>query len=248
LINDHSIVQRGGLVVMTTPAHGEMLAKGVYDYTLDDRPRAKEMWQVARLEDGRVHIQTMLGTGQEIFYGTDVILDTTGAIEHVQVRIQDKQGKQGEHTGSYQIEGQILRGELVANGKTTPVEVTLPEHALILTECIAARSVIGQALDLTSDAEQPLSLCLLPVLSEYYAPLQPVLVEATATSLGAESVDLLMAPVTATHVLLEWSGHPPQHVWFDENGMPVQWYWLGRNPEGGSIVHEYALSRHVKQP
>ncbi len=228
---------------MSTPAgEGMLIAQGVYDYSVDDHPRAKEIWRMTQLPDGRLHMQTLFGTGQQAFFGMDLIFTAQGAAEELQARIDERDGK---HSAALQFDGGGVRGQIAEPAGQRPVEISLPVGTIVMPQSIALRYLVGQTLDLTSDAEQPLSLCLVPVIDERYPPLQPQLISARATVLGSESVDLLMAAVTATHVLIEWPNYPPQHGWFDERCFPVQWYWVGHNAEGASVAHLYSLSRYA---
>jgi len=116
---------------------------------------------------------------------------------------------------------------------------------VIYPEAIAMRMVLGKALDLSHEAEYTMPLCVVPVMDSIYPPLQPLLVKAQVSVLGVEDVDLLMATVSATHVLIEWAQHPPQHAWFDEHRFPVQWSWVGHDTEGASVTHTFALTRYA---
>jgi hypothetical protein len=227
---------------MTTPTdEGIRLAEGMYEYTLDDRPRAKEMWRLTRLFDNRLHMQTLMGTGSEFFFGMDLTMDANGTVESLQVRLN---GNQGEQQASFSFDDRKISGTISGPKGNNPVELELPPHTLIVPESIATRFLIGQIIDWTTDEEQVMSICLVPILSPHYPPLQPVLFNAHMTVLGNEAVDLLMATVTANHVLLEWPGYPPQHAWFDEHHFPVQWYWV-RQEDNKMVAHNYALTRYT---
>ncbi|HKD74950.1 MAG TPA: hypothetical protein VKB76_05620, partial [Ktedonobacterales bacterium] len=217
---------------MSTPVdEGMLIAQGVYDYSVDDHPRAKEIWRMSQLPDSRIHMQTIFGSGQQAFFGMDLIFTAQGVTDELHARIDERDGK---HSVALQFDGGGVRGQITEPAGQRPVEIALPAGTSVMPQSIALRYLVGQSLDLTSDAEQPLSLCLIPVIDERYPPLQPQAVKALATVLGSEAVELLMATVTATHVLIEWPNHPPQHGWFDERRFPVQWYWVGHDAQGTS--------------
>jgi hypothetical protein len=227
--------------LMTAAEEHARLAEGAYSYTLDDRPYATELWRLNRLTDDRLHLQTLLGVEKRVLYAMDLVIGANGMAESLEARLSSPKGDQ-QATLNFSpggISGQVQRPEGV-----TPVQLAAAPQTLPLPESIATRFVVGRALDLASDHEQTLSLCLVPVFSGGQ-PLTPQIVTARATVMGPESVDLLMATVTATRVLIEWPNHPPQHGWFDERRFPVQWYWVGRQEDGASVAHEYSLTRYA---
>jgi hypothetical protein len=153
----------------------------------------------------------------------------------------------GELRGQYAWQGGVLNGQLARPGAAPqPLQLALPPGTLPLPEAIALRWLVGRALDLASENEQAVSLCLIPIAEEGGAPLEPRLVTASATVLGQETVELLMADVLATRVLLEWPGMPPQHAWFDAHRFPVQWAWVGHAGAGGpGMSHTMTLTRYA---
>lgn len=228
---------------MANPGNeGTQLAEGIYDYTVDDHPRAKEIWRMTQLLDGRIHMQSLLGSGQQAFFGIDLILNPRNVAEEMHIQVDERDGKHGAALAFAQ-DG--VRGQIVGPAGPQSVALALQPGTLPLPESIAMRYLVGQAIDFTTEAEQPLALCLVPIIDEHYTSLQPVQVMARATVIGSESVDLLMATITATHVVIEWPDHPPQHGWFDEHHFPVQWYWLAHGSDGNSVAHEFNLSRYA---
>jgi len=223
---------------------GTRLAEGIYDYTLDDRSFAKEIWRITRRDDEQVHLQTILSTDQQIRYGIDLLLDATGAPTVVEVRVNTADG---EIRGQYGFSAGGMRGQIARPGAAaTPVQLALPAGTLPLPESIAIRWLLGRTLNLADENEQALALCLIPIAEEGGMPLEPRLVTARATVLGQETVELLMADVPAIRVLLEWPGMPPQHAWFDARGFPVQWAWVGHaNAGGAGMAHTMSLTRYA---
>jgi len=228
---------------MTIPIDaGTKLAEGVYDYTVDDQPRAKEVWRLNELADGRLHIQSLLGSGQHIYFGMDLVLDPSGTPHELHAQVD---GQGGKSSAVYTFGADGVTGTLTAPDGVQPLTLALPPGTLPLPEAIAMRYLIGQRLDLTSTNEQPLSLCIIPIMDEHNPPLRPFHVAARATVLGVETVELLLADVSATHVLIEWPNHSPQHAWFDERRFPVQWYWLGHGAPNESTAYQLSLSRYA---
>lgn len=226
---------------MTTPDAGTRLAEGIYSYTVDDRPNASEVWRLTRLPDDRLHLQALLRTDQRVIYGMDLVLGADGAAESLEARVES----QGEWRGALTFAGGAVQGQVQGPQGATPVQVALPPGTLPFPEAIAMRFLLGRALDLTTEAEQSFSLCRIPVLEAHGQPLVPQVVVARATVLGPETVDLLMAEVPATRVLIEWPDHAPQHGWFDARRFPVQWCWVRHTADGGNAAHQYSLTRYA---
>lgn len=227
---------------MAAPEEGIRLAEGIYSYTLDDRPYAAEVWRINRLEDNRVHMQALLGVGQQMLYGMDLVLDQQGEAQSLDARVQQRTGL---IRASLTFSADAVRGQSGTTEAPEPIDLTLPPQTCLFPESIAMRFLLGQRLDLTTEADQVVSLCSVPVLDEHQPALKPRVVTARATVLGPEPVELLMATVTATRVLIEIPDHPPQHGWFDDHRFPVQWYRLGDGPQGERIAHEFALTRYA---
>ncbi len=221
---------------------GTPVAMGVYAYTMDDRPRASEQWRLTRLPGDRLHAQSIMGVGQQVLFGVDELIGSDGAVEELQARTH---GQNGDRHAVLTFDGNEVRGQITDSHGTRAIALSVPPATLPLTFAVAPRIVLGRALDLSREDEQPLSLCQVPVFEENRAPLEPVLAQARATVLGVEEVELLMATVSAHHVLFEMAGHPPQHGWFDERRFPVRWYWLGHSAEGASVAHELSLTRYA---
>jgi hypothetical protein len=226
---------------MTTPDQGTPVAEGVYSYTIDDRPNANEIWRMTRLSDGRLHTQTILRTEQRIIYGMDLVRDATGAAIALEARLES----QGAWQASLSIASGAVQGQIQGPQGATPVQVALPPGALLCPEAIALRYALGQALNLTPEAEQTVPLCLVPVVEARGQPLVPQVVTAHTTVMGLETVDLLMAEVPAMRVLIEWPDAPPQHAWFDERRFPIQWCWVRAHADGTSAQHMYSLTRYA---
>lgn len=229
---------------MTAPESGTRLAEGIYDYTLDDRSFAKEIWRITRLDDDQTHLQTILSTEGQIRYGIDLLLDAALVPTTMEARVNTPEG---EVRGRYGFSAGAVQGQIARPGAAAaPMQLAVPAQTLPLPESIAMRWLIGRALNLTDENEQALSLCLIPIAEEGGPPLEPRLVAARATVLGQETVDLLMADVPATRVLLEWPGMPPQHAWFDARRFPVQWAWVGHAGAGGAgMSHAMSLTRYA---
>jgi hypothetical protein len=229
---------------MTAPESGTRLAEGIYDYTLDDRSFAKEIWRITRLDDDQTHLQTILSTEGQIRYGIDLLVGVDGAPIELEARVNTPDG---EVRGRYGFSAGAVQGQIARPGAAVaPVQLAVPPRTLPLPESIAMRWLIGQALNPADESEQTLSLCLIPIAEEGGAPLEPRLVAARATVLGTETVELLMADVVATRVLLEWPGMPPQHAWFDARRFPVQWAWVGYAGAGGAAMsHTMSLTRNA---
>lgn len=227
---------------MAAPGEGIRLGEGMYGYTIDDRSHASEIWRLTRREDDRLHMQAMLGSGTQALYGMDLLIGVNGAVEALDARVQERSG---ERHGQFSFSASAVRGQIAAQGHTQPVELALPPGTQLCPESIAMRFLIGQTLDLANEAEQTLPLCLITVRDDPQTSLVPRLVAARATVLGSEPVELLMATVQATRVLIEWPDHAPQHAWFDEHRFPVQWFWLGPGPSGPDASHECSLTRYA---
>ncbi|MBA3823415.1 MAG: hypothetical protein H0X24_05830 [Ktedonobacterales bacterium] len=229
---------------MTAPENGTRLAEGIYDYTLDDRSFAKEIWRITRLDDAQTHLQTILSTEGQIRFGIDLLLDAGGLPTDMEARVNTPEG---EVRGHYVFSAGGVQGQIARPGAAaTPVQLALPANTLPLPESIAMRWLIGQAINLADENEQALTICLIPIAEEGGTPLEPRLVAARATVLGQETVELLMADVGATRVLLEWPGMPPQHAWFDARRFPVQWAWVGHaGAAGAGMSHTMSLTRYA---
>ena len=226
---------------MTAADATTRLAEGAYSYTIDDRPHATEVWRLNRLADDRLHMQSILGQEQRMLYAMDLVISTTGTPESLSARVG---GTQGEMQATFAFTPGRVHGQRQEPTGATPFDLALPSHALPFPESIAMRFLLGRALNLTDENEQTVPLCVIPVFSGG-EPLLPQLVMARATVMGTEDVDLLMATVPATRVLIEWPNHPPQHGWFDARRFPVQWYWVGRENDGATTAHEHSLTRYA---
>jgi hypothetical protein len=226
---------------MSAPESGTLVAQGIFSYTVDDRPRASETWRMSRLPDDRLHIQSLTGAGQQIFYGMDVLVGAGGVVDEIHLRVQ---GQDGERQAALRFEGDGVRGQVTGPQGARQIALALPVGALPYTESIAPRMVLGRALDFSREDDQPLDLCIVPVMGERGAPLEPALAHASAAVLGSEEVELLMANVAATHVVFDVPGNPPQHAWFDERRFPVRWYWVGHQADGSAAAHELSLVRY----
>jgi hypothetical protein len=226
---------------MTTPEEGTRLAEGIYSYSVDDHPNANEIWRLTRLADDRLHLQALLRTDQRVIYGMDLVMGADGTAEALEARVES----QGEWRAALTFAAGAVQGQVRGPQGATPVQVALPPGTLPFPESIAMRFLLGRALDLAPEAEQTFSLCLIPVLEARGQPLVPHNVVARATVLGPETVDLLMAEVPATRVLIEWPDHAPQHGWFDARRFPVQWCWVRHTADGGNTSHEYSLTRYA---
>ncbi len=227
--------------IMTAADEGMRIAEGIYGYEVEGQARASEVWRMTRLGDERVHVQALLRTEQRIIYGMDLTLDAQGQPETLTARME----QQGEVRASFSFVEGTVQGQIQRPQGGTPVHLNLPAGAVLFPASIAMRMLIGRALHLETDAEQPLTLCVIPVLDVAAQPLMPHLVGAQASVLGPETVDLLMAETPATRVLIEWPNHPPQHAWFDGHRFPVQWCWVSHEADGGSISHEFSLTRYA---
>ena len=226
---------------MANPGNeGIQLAEGIFDYTIADHPHAKEIWRMTQRPDSRIHMQSLLGSGQQPFFGIDLLLSPHYVSQELRAQIE---GSTGEYSVALAFMAEGVRGQLTNPNGQQAIDIAAPTGTIPVPDSMAMRYLIGRAIDFTTPAEQTLSLCLVPILDEHYPPLQPVPVMAHITVLGEESVDLLMATVTAKHVLIEWPNHAPQHGWFDERHFPVQWSWTGHNAQGGTVAHEFQLSR-----
>lgn len=220
-----------------------VIAEGMYSYTIDGRPRAAEMWRISSSPDGRSQLQALLGAGQQILFAMDVLTNPAGAVEALSVQIPPADGGQPQRRAAYHFTPGAVRGQVEVDGARQPIDLTLPAEALPYPAAISARFLLGRTLNLTSEDDQPLDLCVIGVPEEQPTP--PQVVHATATVLGQEPVDLLMATISATHVLLEWPGNPPQHAWFDEHRFPIRWYWVGPSPDSVSAEHDFSLGRYA---
>lgn len=225
------------------PSEGKLIAEGMYSYTVDDRSRAAEVWRLYRLDDDRLHMQTLLGVGQQILYGMDLRTSPDGTSSELMARLHD-QGSERLVRLAYEP-GHVQGAVQDTNGQHA-IDLTVPAAALLFPAAIATRFSLGRSLDLSTENEQSHALVVVPVLDAPHKPaLQPYVVQAQATVLGPEAVDLLMATVTASHVLIEWPDHPPQHAWLDERRFPIQWSWVEQDAHGVSATHTYSLTRYA---
>jgi hypothetical protein len=227
---------------MSTPPNteGTVIAEGQYSYMVDDRPKGSEMWRITRLEDGRILVQALLGAGQHILYGMDMMTNTEGGIEALTIQIPDADGGAVTRRAALHFTPGAVRGQIEGAEGRAPIDLGIPPNTLPYPASIATRFLIGRSVNLTIEQDQPLSLCVISIPESQPSP--PIIVKASATVLGPEPVDLLMATIDATHVLIEWPGHPPQHVWLDERRFPIRWYWVDSDTD---TAQDFSLSRYI---
>ncbi len=241
------MLQRRALEVDMSEMHtpedlvGNVIAQGLYRYTIDDRTVGMERWRMTRLENGQSHLQILRGNGSLLLFGIDLLMDPDGQVTKFTMRVPDGQNGPPQVRLSLRVEPLVLRGQVGDPTGLQPFEVPIPPGTLLYTSAIAAHLLIGRAIDMTSEADQPLTICDVALLEQHPGP--GSLLSATATVLGEEPVELLMATVSAQHVLFEIAHHAPQHAWFDEHRLPVRWYWVGPADGTPSAAHELSLER-----
>jgi hypothetical protein len=225
------------------PIEGTRIAEGVFTYSVDDRPQGAEMWRLTQIDPDHLHCQALFVHNQQPLYGMELIAAPDGRPEQIDARLHRPDNERRAHL---EFSAGAARGAITTPTESHPIDLQLPTDAVTFPEAIALRSWLGQRIDFTTDAEQTLNLCAIPVLTAPEQALLPRSVTARITVLGPETVELLMAEVQATRVIIEMPGHVPHHAWFDVHRFPVQWYWVAPDNSGASVEHAYSLTRYSR--
>ncbi len=211
--------------------------EGVYTYTVNEHTIAHERWQLSLQNDSHILVRSLFAIEGRTVFGMDAQFDDAG-------NPHTFEGQMHEHSGiistSLQFNDHTITG--VADGQQ--IATALTESVYLWSESVALRTGLCRAIARSTTDETTLSICRIGVLDQQLRKLTPYLLHAQAFVVGEETVELIMADIKSTHVIFEWEHSPPQHVWFDQLQIPIQWYWVTRDAGGESAAHHYRLTRY----
>lgn len=222
---------------MDTAQTSQHAIEGMYTYTVNERTIAHERWQMNPQPDSLSLVRSLFAIENQTLFGMDAQIDLAGNPQLFDGQLHERTGIR---TTSLRFHDGVIDGE--ADGQQVAISLTSP--VLLWSESVALRTGLCRAVARSTSSEMNFSVCRISVLDQQLRKLTPYVIDIQAFVVGEEVVELIMADIQTTHVLFEWEHAPPQHVWFDQLQIPVQWYWVGHDASGESLAHHYRLTRY----